>query len=364
MKMKENLKKRIQGLIKSIIVSGNKLGGGIALMLAVALGNGCGGNGQYPYQEQQGGAEYDLEPIGRPRVSPEEEEEIHERNKQLCYKMPHSEFIKSRAGPGQDGKVIIYDVCNVWDPPPYTGGFLENVIPEMFAKAGLDWKDIPYRVSLISRDIMNNVTSVLVSKTKYMEFGVMTERKSCMESYPEYSQVVFQNGECNGQNSTRNYAPNNDKHIISKTDIDDVHKKNKDICNKISGHNYTRGETEIIDDNNVTFMDECDVRISKDIWTENVIAELFNRKGLDWTEIPYKIDFILGNPASSELGPMFIIIKTKNMNINVTLEKTISCILLNRSDSKMTIEPLPQVEGYGNCKVESLTISTLQTMQR
>ena len=151
----------------------------------------------------------------------------------------------------------------------------------------------------------------------------------------------------------RNYVPKNDKHIISKTDIDDVHKKNKDICNKISGHNYAKGETEIIDDNNVTFMDGCDVRISESIWMENVIYAVFNRKGLNWTEIPYKIDFILGNPAGDEFGATFMIIKTKNMNVNVTLEKTRSCILRKvSSDSEINILPRPPTSTYyGKCNV-------------
>ena len=168
----------------------------------------------------------------------------------------------------ENGKVKIRDACVVEVPPPYENRLLESIVPEMFVKVGIDWKEFPYRVAHIVRYTDRSLTQFRIF-TKYMSVDVMAgQTKSCMESYPEYSQVIFQNGECNGQNPTRNYVPNNDKNIISKTDIDDVHKKNKDICNKISGHNYTRGEIEIIDDNNVTFMDECDVRISENIWIE------------------------------------------------------------------------------------------------
>lgn len=357
MKVKESPKKRIQDLIKSITVSGNKLAGGIALMLAFALGNGCGGDGQYPYQEQQGGgAEYDFSPLEEylPEVPEEEEEEIHRKNEEICKKFPGSYgLIRGRAGPVQNGKVQIQDYCSLGVPPPYGNWLLENLVPELFAKAGLDWKEYPYRVGYITRYTGPTVSTQFDIYTKYMRIEILAEQtKSCMESYPEYSQIVFQNGECNGQNPTRNYVPENDKHIISKTEIDDVHKKNKDICNKISGHNYTRGETEIVDDNNVTFMDGCDVRISESIWMENVIYAVFNRKGLNWTEIPYKIDFILGNPAGGEFGATFMIIKTRNMNINVTLDRTLSCILWKKSsDLEITILPRPPNELTGKCEV-------------
>ncbi len=241
------------------------------------------------------------------------------------------------------------------------------MVPEMFAKVGIDWKEYPYRVNGISRYTSPMISTIFSIDTRYMAIIFTTyQTKGCMESYPEYSQVVFQNGECNGQNPMRNYVPNNDEHIISKTDIDDVHKKNKDICNKISGHNYTRGETEIIDDNNVTFMDGCDVRISESIWMENVIYAVFNRKGLNWTEIPYKIDFILGNPAGDEFGAAFMIIKTKNMNINVTLDRTRSCILRNTlpSDSTITILPRPPNELTGKCTIRPLAKGTLRIKQR
>lgn len=340
----------------------NKLVASVVVLVAVALGNGCGGDGQYPYQEQQGGgAEYDFEPLIEylPEV-PLEEEEIHRKNEEICKKFPRQDdydperhFYRRRVSAVENGKVQIQDNCLLGITPPYENWLLENLFLELFAKVGVDWKEYPYRVGSITRYTGPMVSTQFVIYTKYMKIEVLAgQTKSCMESYPEYSQVVFQNGECNGQNSTRNYVPDNDKNIISKTDIDDVHKKNKDICNKISGHNYTRGETEIIDDDNVTFMDGCDVKISKKIWTENVIPELFNRKGLNWTEIPYKIDFILGNPAGGEFGATFMIIKTKNMNVNVTLEKTRSCILRKTSvDSIIDILPSPQTSYYGTCYI-------------
>ncbi|MBQ4438003.1 hypothetical protein II898_03925 [bacterium] len=351
----------------------NKLLISAVLLLAFALGNGCGGDGQYPYQEQQGGgAEYIIgtgdgegEGIFSCLVPKEEEEEVHERARELCEKLrgsifedgeirgglDHSGNIISknvRAGSVSDEKTCVQLYCfsSLPEPSPVV---LENTISEFLANAGLDWKEYPYRITHIQRLPINgyNLTDfVIIMKNLVIKLGA-NETKSCLESYPEYSQVIFQNGECNGQNPTRNYVPENDKHIISKTDIDDVHKKNKDICNKISGHDYTRGETEIIDDNNVTFMDGCDVDVYKEIWTENVIAELFNRKGL--TEIPYKINFIWADKPSGKYKSTVVGIKIPNMDIFVTLHKTKSCLLSCPACNVFGIEPNPQVNGYGEC---------------
>ena len=376
----------------------NKLVASVVVLVAFALGNGCGGDGQYPYQEQQGGgAEYvkaDSDGGGFFAVwfPKEEEEEVRERNKVICEKL--GGWIVNdgeiRAGPDQDGKVYIQSYCELPAPPPIEKGiFLENRFSAHLAYAGLDWKEHPYRVTYIDKRYMDNMGRyatgmIVIMKNMYIMSGA-GELKSCMESYPEYSQVVFQNGECNGQNPMRNYVPGNDKNIISKTDIDDVHKKNKDICNKISGHNYTRGETEIIDNDNVTFTDECKVDIYKEMWTENIIAELFNRKGLDWTELPYKIDFILADKPSGKYKSTIINVKTKNMDIFVTLHKTKSCLLSCPICTDFQIELNPQVQDWGKCsqiireseentsayfkkdkqqKLASITQSVLWTRQR
>lgn len=344
----------------------------MVVLVAFALGNGCGGDGQYPYQEQQGGAEYvigttagDGEGIFSCWIPKEKEEEVHERNKEICKKLgggllyarvgsdyvPKASFIENRDSFATNGMGCVQDFCDLPRLPP-TGKniFLENLIYESLAYVGLDWKEHPYRVvDIIEKDVYVDyqISIKVVMKNMVLVVGGVGDIKSCLESYPEYSQVIFQNGECNGQNSMRDYVPNNDKNIISKTDIDDVHKKNKEICNKISGHNYTKGETEIIGDNDVTFTDECKVDIYKEIWTENVIAELFNRKGL--TEIPYKINFIWADKPSGSYKSTVVGIKIPNMDIFVTLHKTKSCLLSCSKCNVFQIEPNPQVQGHGEC---------------
>ena len=334
----------------------NKLVASVVVLLAFALGNGCGGGS---------GAEYEIFDYQRyldwfKAEAKEEEEEIHRRNEEICKKLsPGSEtaFHKNPAKSIGNGKIRIGDGCN-GIPLPHENVTLENIIPEILAKAGLDWKEHPYKVHSIFREIdkEKNKDTIFTFAIKYLGISISTFTKSCMESYPEYSQVIFQNGECNGQNPTRNYVPKNDKNIISKTDIDDVHKKNKDICNKISGHNYTRGETEIIDNDNVTFTDECKVDIYKEMWTENIIAELFYRKGL--TEIPYKINFIWADKPSPSYKSTVCGIKIPNMDIFVTLHKTKSCLLSCPGCNQFFIEPNPQVQGYGECIQEIVKENT------
>ena len=64
-------------------------------------------------------------------------------------------------------------------------------------------------------------------KNMVLVVGGVGDIKSCLESYPEYSQVIFQNGECNGQSlkTTLVLAGENGNYLIEEVDESVVEQK-------------------------------------------------------------------------------------------------------------------------------------------